>query len=257
MAEEKMEGAPDLSKVVVFETADGSTTLFDEVRGVHYRSRHGAVSESRHVFLKGTGLVERRGRWSVAELGFGAAVNFVQTARAFRAAEGVDRLIYHSVDWRPVTPEHLKFHQGEGGELARQAAAMVQERPEEVAVVESKDGRIALYLHPRRWEEVEFSDFKAGAFFQDPFSIRVNPEAWTRECFEWARAVLEEDGFLATYSAATAVKRALFAAGFWVASMAGPGRKREITVASPSRQALAERLELTLLERGRYVEVGR
>lgn len=254
MAGEDKRGAPDLDQVVAFETEDGSTTLFDQVRGVHYRSHHGAVSESRYVFLGGTGLLEREGEWRVAELGFGAAVNFTQTVRAFREAEQVERLIYHSVDWRTVTPEHLDFHEGEGGELARQAAAMVHARPGEVAFVESQDERIALYLHPLPWEEVEFGEFRAQAFFQDPFSIRVNPEAWTAEYFRWARQVLEEDGFLATYSAATAVKRALFEAQFWVASMAGPGRKREMTVASPAREALEGRSELTLLERSRYIQ---
>lgn len=249
-----MDGAPDLDQVVEFETADGSKTLFDQVRGVHYRSHHGAVSESRHVFLGGTALLERSGEWRVGELGFGAAVNFTQTVQAFREEKKAELLIYHSVDWRTVTAKHLEFHQGEAGELARRAAAMVHEIPDEVAVVRSEDGVIELHLHPRCWEDVDFGDFKAQSFFQDPFSIRVNPEAWTAECFAWSKAVLEEDGFLATYSAASAVKRALFAAGFWVASMPGPGRKREITVASPSRQALAARPELTLLERARYIE---
>lgn len=243
------------AQVVPFETADGSKTLYDGERDIHYRSHHGAVSESRHVFLKGTGLLEVGGPWSVAELGFGAAVNFTQTVEAFRANENASTLVYHSVDWRVVPPGHLQFHGGEGGDLARRAAAMVHDGSgREKVVVRSEDGLIELHLHPSAWSEAELGEFSAGAFFHDPFAKNVNPEGWTAECFAWVRSVMEEEGRLATYSAATAVKRAMFEGGLWVASAPGPGRKREMTVASPSLESLQGVKGLTILDRLRYVE---
>ena len=242
-----------LEAVVPFETADGSMTLFDQERGIHYRSHHGAISESCHVFLGATGLLEQVGQWRVAELGFGAAVNFTQTVAAFRARPEVEELIYHTVDWRTVTPGHLSFHEGEGGELARRLAAQIHEDPGEVAKVISEDGAIVASLHPGAWEEVEVEEIEAQAFFHDPFSIRVNPEAWQKETFEWARRWMMETGRLATYSAASAVKRAMLEAGFFVATAPGPGRKREITVASPSEAGLVAMEGARLLERSRYL----
>ncbi len=240
-----------LSQVVSFETADGSTTLVDEERNLHYRSRHGAKSESQHVFLDGTNLRRQKGEWRVVELGFGAAVNFTQTVAAFRKSKSVERLIYHSVDWRPVTARHLDFHCGEGGILARRALAAVHDGQHTLVEIESTDGAIELHLHARPWDEVQLPPNWADAFFFDPFSKRANPEAWTTASFSRAKAAMDDGARLATYSAATSVKQAMFKAGLWVASAPGPGRKREMTVASPSREPLDG---LTLLERSRYLE---
>ncbi len=242
-----------LRHVVPYETGDGSMTLYDEERDIHYRSFHGAISESRHVFLGATGLLERRHEWRVAELGFGAAVNFTQTVKAFRADDGVSKLVYHSVDWRPVTAEHLEFHQGEGGDLARELVSRfhsAQDGQDRQVRLESEDGAIDVVLHASPWHEVDLAGVRAQAFFHDPFSKRVNPDGWTREAFAGAMAAMDESGRLATYSAATSVKRAMFEAGFVVATAPGPGRKREITVASPSAQALQG---LELLEREKYL----
>lgn len=239
-----------LENITPFETGDGSLTLYDEERDIHYRSFHGAISESRHVFLGATGLLERRGVWRVGELGFGAAVNFTQTVKAFRGDAGVERLVYHSVDWRPVTADHLAFHEGEGGELARRAVTAAHAGDGPVIRIESEDGAIELVLHARPFEDVDFGDLGAQAFYHDPFAKRVNPQGWTADAFRRAKAAMEPTGRLATYSAATSVKRAMFEAGFVVATAPGPGRKREMTVASPTAESLAG---LELLDREKYL----
>lgn len=246
-----MEADTNLSQVVAVETADGSMTLVDEQRNLHYRSRHGAVSESRYVFLKGTGLLERDDSWHVAELGFGAAVNFTQTVAAFRDRESVRRLVYHSVDWRPVTAKHLRFHDAEGGELARRAVAAVHDDGAREVCIRSDDEAIELHLHAEPWAQVELKPNQADAFYFDPFAKRANPKAWTAASFSRALQAMAPMARLATYSAATAVKRAMFAAGFWVASAPGPGRKREMTIASQSREAMDG---LRLLDRQRYLD---
>ncbi|TXD34686.1 tRNA (5-methylaminomethyl-2-thiouridine)(34)-methyltransferase MnmD [Lujinxingia vulgaris] len=226
-------------EVEVFETSDGSMTLVDVARGVHYRSRHGAVQESRHVFVEGSGLVGRAGTWRVLELGFGAAVNLVETVRAFRESEAATRLVYHTVDWRPVGPEALTFHEGEGGELARAAAAAAQGRAGEAVRVMSDDGCIEVVLHAMAWEEVRLGEEeRVDAVYHDPFAKEVNPEAWTMASFAWSLASAAPHGRLATYSAATAVRKAMEEAGWMVWRAKGPGRKREMTVATRSDEPL-------------------
>lgn len=242
-----------LEEVKPVETEDGSKTLYDQAREISYRSMHGAVSESKYVFLEGTGLVDRIGPWRVAELGFGAAVNFVQTVRAFRETPEALRLIYHSIDWRPVTAEHIEFHDDEGGELARRALKRSHGGEEGVVSVESEDAKIRLHLHAESWEETTLAGVSADAFYQDPFSKRVNPEAWSEESFRRAKQAMASDGRLATYSAASSVKRAMFEGGLWVASAPGPGRKREMTVASPVRNVLEADPRLEVLDRQKYL----
>ena len=69
-----------------YDTEDGSTTLYDSQLDVHYRSTHGAKTESMTVFIHGTRLPQRQRPWTVLELGFGSAVNFMQTGDLTRTS---------------------------------------------------------------------------------------------------------------------------------------------------------------------------
>ncbi len=68
--------------------------------------------------------------------------------------------------------------------------------------------------------------------FFDPFSARTDRDMWTLACFERVFAACSEhDTELFTYSASTAVRAALLAAGFHVARGVPTGTKPETTVA--------------------------
>src|SRR5690606_23119367 len=69
---------------IFVETGDGSRTLYHRQIGEHYHSRHGAVQESRHVFL-GMGLIRfvalhQPETVSILEIGFGTGLNFLLSA---------------------------------------------------------------------------------------------------------------------------------------------------------------------------------
>lgn len=64
-------------------TGDGSKTLFNEQIGECYHSKHGAVQESKHVFIQ-TGLdyyIQKHSLKDITilEVGFGTGLNFTQT----------------------------------------------------------------------------------------------------------------------------------------------------------------------------------
>jgi tRNA U34 5-methylaminomethyl-2-thiouridine-forming methyltransferase MnmC len=231
----------------IVETGDGSKTLHDRDRDLHYRSTHGARQESNHVFVHGTGLTEVAPPWTVLELGFGAAVNFTGTVSAL-PPDG--RLTYHAVEYAPVEPEYVGFHEGLGGDIAAEALRRVNRGDEEVVVV-SGDGCIELHLHLLEWTEFRVAGVTADAVYFDPFGPRNEPDSWTARCFEVARDHMGPEAVLGTYSAASDVKRAMFEAGLHVASAPGPGRKREVTFASLSREALQS---YELLSRDTYLD---
>ena len=242
----------------IIETADGSRTLYDRDRHISYRAKAGAVTESRFVFVEGSGLVARPGPWRVLELGFGAAVNFTQTVRALLEA-GVERLDYHAVEYAPVAAELLAFHDGEAGELARRALGLAADGGQAVQVV-GFDGRVCLHLYPMAWLDVA-RELDAGgdtlrvdAVYFDPFGPRSEPESWTTACFALARAHMTPDALLATYSAATRVKRRLLEAGLHVGRANGPGRKREITFAAREPGVLEARADVELIDPAHYLE---
>ena len=69
----------------IVKTADGSSTIFNAEVGEHYHSKHGALQESRHVFVNsGLGYFLEQASApsivSILEVGFGTGLNLLLTA---------------------------------------------------------------------------------------------------------------------------------------------------------------------------------
>src|ERR1700740_3506371 len=101
-------------------TADGSNTIFSSEVGENYHSRHGAVQESRHVFLESGlkyflnenkkvyptgGDLEGAGEASILELGFGTGLNFLLSAE-YCIAQNIP-LHYTGIEAYPLTQEMI------------------------------------------------------------------------------------------------------------------------------------------------------
>jgi queuine tRNA-ribosyltransferase len=90
-----------------------------------------------------------------------------------------------------------------------------------------------------QWElfKGDFADFIESAkipdvIFYDPFSYKTDGSLWTHEIFSRIlKRCLPRSAELYTYSASTAVRVALLAAGFFVAQGIGTGPKSETTIA--------------------------
>lgn len=244
------------------QTEDGSWTLYDPLLDVHYRSMQGAHSESKYVFLEGTGMLQRPAPWTIIEMGLGGGVNFLQTAQHFVEQTTSGILQYHAIEYAPIDPalletpgyadwaleEHVQLLQ-RALTSARQAILQRQETQRTVTTYDSTHS-IELYIYPSPWEDADLQDVHAQAVFHDPFGPRTNPEAWTTDCFHWLWKHMQEDGILATYGAASHARRAMVEAGFYIAKAPGNGRKREMTLASPTPSPL-ERFKQ--IPRSKYV----
>lgn len=210
-------------------TADGSITGRRQDLGIHYRSIYGARTESQHVFIQGTALPTRTMQWNVGELGFGLGCNFSYTACA--AAEIGVQLFYQAIDVQPPPPESIPPNQPYAS-LIKEVLIAAREQN---SIIEHQYRNIRLRLYPFHWCQTVLTPPKLDAVFHDPFAPADNPESWSDTCFSWWKQWAGSHTRLATYSAAGHVRRALAKAGFWVARAPGPGKKREITIASPSR----------------------
>ena len=74
----------------IVETADGSHSLFVPELNEHYHSRHGAIQESRHVFIE-MGYrkkISPNSNLKILEIGFGTGLNAFLTALEERELEG-------------------------------------------------------------------------------------------------------------------------------------------------------------------------
>jgi tRNA U34 5-methylaminomethyl-2-thiouridine-forming methyltransferase MnmC len=85
-------------------TEDGSHTLFSEMAGQTYHSSHGAVQESRHIFIDAA-LAKAQNdmgnaRLSVLEIGFGTGLNALLTAQWAR--ENGVKIEYTTIELYPL-----------------------------------------------------------------------------------------------------------------------------------------------------------
>ena len=89
----------DLTQRSLVETGDGSHSLFVPDLDEQYHSRHGAIQESLHVFLK-MGLEPRSEKQlRILEIGFGTGLNAWLTA----ASPGGRTLEYIGIEAYPLT----------------------------------------------------------------------------------------------------------------------------------------------------------
>ena len=214
-------------------TADGSKTIQIEDWDEQYHSKHGAIQEAQHVFIK-EGLQhyyhslnkERNTEFSevsILEIGFGTGLNAFLT---LLEAEKIN-VNYVGVEAYPVALDEIK-------------------QLNYVELVSSENQFMFDKLHNVSWENVHeiipsFKLTKRQQFFSDiedinqfdliyfdAFGARVQPELWTKAIFEIMYKALKPDGVLVTYAAIGEVKRNMKALGFTVERLQGPPGKRHM-----------------------------
>jgi tRNA U34 5-methylaminomethyl-2-thiouridine-forming methyltransferase MnmC len=207
-------------------TSDGSTTIHIPDWDEQYHSKHGAIQESYHVFIKqGLESISKK-NISILEIGFGTGLNgFITLLEAQKNNIVID---YVGVEAYPVPMEEVNQ----------------LNYVSELEVLNSKE--VFEKLHTCSWEEkhqiVElFSLQKRKQFFHeiqdenqfdliyfDAFGARLQPDLWTEEIFTAMFNALKEEGTLVTYSAKGSVRRAMQSVGFTVERLPGPPGKREM-----------------------------
>ncbi len=90
----------------VITTADGSKTIHIKDWDEHYHSKHGAIQEAYHVFIKhGLSLYNDR-QLSILEIGFGTGLNaFITFLEGKKINLNID---YVGVEAYPITSEELQ-----------------------------------------------------------------------------------------------------------------------------------------------------
>jgi tRNA U34 5-methylaminomethyl-2-thiouridine-forming methyltransferase MnmC len=98
-------------ELVIIQTADGSNTIFNAQVGENYHSKHGALQESRHVFVN-SGLQYFLDRApdlgaavSILEVGFGTGLNFLLSADL--CDQKHINLNYTGIEAYPLTKEMI------------------------------------------------------------------------------------------------------------------------------------------------------
>lgn len=221
-----------MSKIQV--TEDGSHTLFSEMAGQTYHSSHGAVQESRHIFIDAglNSFCLSRGECvyvSVLEIGFGTGLNALLTMQ-YAEKQGV-KIDYTTIELYPLQEDvygGLNYGELLGCEDGFLRLHKMEWDREMLSVTDSFAIRkcksdIVEWVN-RNWQMGELFD----VVYFDAFSPDAQPELWAPEVFDGIYKMMKEGGVLTTYCAKGDVRRAMLAAGFSVEKLQGPPGKRHI-----------------------------
>ncbi len=207
-------------------TSDGSTSIHLPNWEESYHSKHGAIQEAKHVFIK-NGLSLFKGQSvSILEIGFGTGLNaFITFLESQLSSQMVD---YVGVEGFPISSQEVL-------------------QMNYVNQLNAADFKAVFELfHFCKWEEnvtisnhfrltkrnqlfTEIDDINQfDLIYFDAFGYRVQPELWSVEIFSKMYDALKSGGILVTYACRGPIKRAMIEAGFEIEKLDGPPGKREM-----------------------------
>jgi tRNA U34 5-methylaminomethyl-2-thiouridine-forming methyltransferase MnmC len=214
-------------------TADGSHSIEIQSLKVTYHSIHGAIQESRHVFIE-AGLNEILSRLTsqtlyILEMGLGTGLNAFLTA--IEAEKQTTDIQYTVVEQYPLPLEETKALNYTEQLGHKELFSKIHESNWE------EDVAISRYFTLQK-EKADINNYSSGKQFHliyyDAFAPDVQPELWTRTIFENLFLMLRPNGILVTYCSKGDVRRAMMAVGFNVKKLPGPKGKREMLRATKS-----------------------
>lgn len=224
-----MESEHNTTRVSLVFTEDQSHTLYSEKFEAHYHSVHGAIQESRHVFLEAALLekAKQKTHISVLEIGFGTGLNALLTyLEAERASLQID---YTSAEAYPLpiaTAEQLNYPSLLQAPKAREVLLQMHKCSADQPQLLSDYFTFTKWLC--RFESLPLHRSFDLIYF-DAFAPNAQPELWEPSFLQLMYDLLLPEGLLTTYCAQGAFKRHLKSIGFVVEALPGPPGKREMT----------------------------
>lgn len=208
----------------IIETADGSVTIrlpeWDET----YHSKHGAIQEAKHVFIKNGLSLFKRQPVSILEIGFGTGLNAFIT---LLEADKEQPINYVGVEGFPIdAKDAVKLNYADRLDIGRKSDfERIHESLWEKPVAISPE--FILTKHKMDFRQIDFEG-EFDLIYFDAFGYRVQPELWSADVFARMYKALKPSGVLVTYAARTIIRDNMCAAGFSVSKLAGPPGKREM-----------------------------
>lgn len=224
----------------IIPTEDGSLTIFIPEWNESYHSRHGAIQEAYHVFIRnGLDFYSDQKEISILEIGFGTGLNSLITL--VESVQNSFKINYTGIEKYPVSEAEFPI---------LNYPKSLKEFNSNLSCSEKELSEFYTKLINSAWEskvqinenfnltkiQDDFMDFNypENSFdlvYFDAFGARVQPELWTEALFENIYKSMKMGGIFTTYSAKGSVRRALQEVGFNVEKRPGPPGKREMLVA--------------------------
>jgi tRNA U34 5-methylaminomethyl-2-thiouridine-forming methyltransferase MnmC len=215
----------------LIETADGSSSFYNEELEETYHSRHGAFQEAKHVFIKMglEPLLKGSKTIDILEIGFGTGLNAWLTS--IRSAKTDCSINYTGIEAFPLSKNQLQslnYADLSKFKWEKELFSLIHRSKWEAK--EKINDQFTLLKRKMDFSAIEEVDAFDLIYF-DAFGPLVQPELWTVDVFRNMFKALRNKGVLVTYSAKGDVRRAMQSVGFEVERVEGPPGKREMLVA--------------------------
>lgn len=218
-------------------TDDGSQTIYIPEWDESYHSKHGAIREAIHVFIKnGLNKLKSTNEISILEIGLGTGLNaLISLVENFNKNYLIN---YTGLEKYPVTKQEyelLNYPEVVKSVLenSRLTTENINSAYNRMMEAEWNDFQSIESNFKIRKIKTDFLDYnypenEFDLVYFDAFGARVQPELWTEELFSKIYNSMKPNSLLTTYSSKGSVRRALTHLGFEVEKMAGPPGKREM-----------------------------
>jgi len=212
-------------------TADGSNTIYNPQVGENYHSTHGALQESRHVFLN-SGLQYFLDRSespspavSILEVGFGTGLNFLLTAD-FCIGKNIS-LDYLGIEAYPLSDEMISqtgYNQYTSPPVWQQFIELYPQALVGDVLINPKCKLQIAHSTLNNFQSAHQYDI----IYFDAFAVGKQPEMWEDAAIAHTVKFLKPGGVFVTYAITGNLKRSLKALGCKVEKAPGAPGKREM-----------------------------
>jgi len=215
-------------------TADGSKTLYHPKVGEHYHSKHGAVQESKHVFVKmglqyhlerRQGVEQNKKSVTILEVGFGTGLNFLLSADY--CIQQQMELIYTGIEAYPLPLEIIRDTDYGKSVSPEVWQAFLRAYPEASIEPQLLNPSIELGIAHCRVNDFETLQ-RFDVLYFDAFAAIHQPEMWAMETLAHVCQYLKVGGIFVTYAITGDLKRTMKALGFQIEKVPGAPGKREM-----------------------------
>lgn len=216
--------------IKIITTEDGSHSLYNKELNETYHSFHGAVQESKHVFIKNglDNLLEKgKTEINIFEVGFGTGLNALLAA-----------------DWSQKNEAYIKYDGIEAFPISEEQASQLNYP----SLIKGENIKEYFHLlHEKSWNERHkannFFSFKKihqslkeypiandryDIIFFDAFAPNKQSEMWELDILSKIYQSMKTDGIFVTYCAQGQLKRNLKSLNMVVETLSGPPGKKEM-----------------------------
>ncbi|MDT8347511.1 MAG: tRNA (5-methylaminomethyl-2-thiouridine)(34)-methyltransferase MnmD [Flavobacteriaceae bacterium] len=219
----------------IITTGDGSKTLYNPTLNEYYHSKHGALQEAMHVFIRAGLDFFNRNRSDntpikILEIGLGTGLNALLSLKY--AEEHHVTIYYTGIEPFPISKEQLKdVEYPDIDSLNKYSDFWKLMHQKSCSDYEAIGSRFYLKKITKPVLEATIAE-TYDLIYYDAFGPRAQPEMWEKAIFEKLYKRHAAGGIFTTYCVTGNLRRTLKDLGYSVEKIPGPPGKREMTRAT-------------------------